>query len=73
MSRVGMYKHLTDNDMVPFSIEETVKKVNSLNYGSQRFLCELVELRENSDDYKKYDEFRRHTQQLRDMLEAGWY
>ena len=73
MSRVGMYKHLGDSDKVQFSIPETVAKVDSLNYGSQRYLCELVELRENSDAYKKFDEFRRHTQQLRDMLEAGWY
>jgi hypothetical protein len=57
---------------VSFSIEEMVKRVESLNYGSQRFLSELVNLREKSPDYQKYDDFAKHTQKLRKLLENGW-
>ena len=73
MRNIDMYKHLNSNDKVPFSIEETVKQVDSLNYGSQRYLSALVNLREKSPEYQKYDEYRKHTQQLRGLLENGWY
>jgi hypothetical protein len=73
MMNIDRYKHLNSEDRVPFSIEETVKRVDYLNYGSQRFLSALVKLREKSDDYVKYDDYRKHTQQLRELLENGWY
>ena len=73
MRNIDMCKHLNSDDKVPFSIEETVKQVDSLNYGSRRYLSALVNLRENSDNYVKYDEYRKHTQQLRELLENEWY
>ena len=72
MRDIDCYKHLNKGDKVDFSIEETVKKVDKLNYGSQRFLSALVNHREKSDSMK-YDSFKKHTQELRTMLENGWY
>ena len=73
MLNIDIYKHLNNSDKVKFSIEETVKTVDSLNYGSQRYLSALVNLRESSPEYQKYDVYRKHTQQLRELLENGWY
>ena len=73
MRNINMYAHLNEQDQVPFSIPDTVKTVESLNYGSQRFLSELVLLREKSPDYQKYESFQKHTQELRELLEKGWY
>lgn len=73
MSRINMYKHLNKTDKIEFSIEDTIKKVDALNYGSQRFLSGLVIYRENHKEYNKHEEFKKHTQQLRELLENGWY
>jgi len=73
MTNIDMYKHLNDDDEVPFSIKDTVKMVENLNYGSQRYLSALVNLRERSPHYEKYHDFKKHTQQLRELLEKGWY
>ncbi len=72
MRDINYYKHLDKDDKVSFSIEETVKDVDGINYGSQRFLSELVILREKSENMK-YEVFKKHTQELRLMLENGWY
>jgi len=72
MRNIDCYKHLNKEDKVEFSIEKTVKKVDKLNYGSQRFLSALVNHRENSNNMK-YDTFRKHTQELRTMPENRWY
>ena len=72
MRTIDMYEHLNADDKVSFSIPETAKKVTELNYGTQRFLSEIVKIREASDDMK-YSQFKQHTQQLRELLEAGWY
>ena len=73
MRTIDSYKHLNGEDKVPFSIEETAKLVNNLNYGSQRFLSALVNLREKSSEYQQYDEYKENTQKLRELLENGWY
>jgi hypothetical protein len=72
MRAIDYYKHLNADDKVKFSIPETAKQVEDLNYGMQRFLCEVVKNREASDNMK-YTRFKQHTQQLRELLEAGWY
>lgn len=72
MRNVDFYKHLNEDDKVKFSMEETAKKVDELNYGTQRFFCEILRIRENSENMK-YKEFERHTKQLRDLLESGFY
>ena len=72
MRNIDMYKHLNEDDKVKFSIPEVAAQVMSLNYGTQRFLSEIVKNREASSDMK-YAEFKKHTQQLRELLESGWY
>lgn len=72
MRNVDFYAHLNADDKTKFSIPETAKIIEGLNYGQQRFLCELLKIREASDNMK-YSQFKQHTQQLRDLLEAGWY
>jgi hypothetical protein len=69
---VDYYKHLNEDDKVKFSIPETAKTVFELNYGQQRFLCEILKLREASENMK-FVAFRRQTKELRDLLESGWY
>ena len=69
---VDFYKHLNNSDQAKFSIPETAKVIMDLNYGQQRLLCEILNLREKSADMK-YDCFARDTQKLRDLLESGWY
>lgn len=73
MSKVGMYKHLNQDDTVPFSIPETAKTVLSLNYGAQRFLSEIVEQRKADERYERLDNFKRRTDQLEELLNDGWY
>lgn len=70
--RIDFYEHLNKDDKVQFSIPDTAKAVKSMNYGQQRFLAALVKLRE-ADENMKYEEYRKHTQQLRQLLESGWY
>lgn len=73
MRGVDDYKHLNDDDKVKFSIPEIAKQVRACNYGQQRFLCEILRLREADVDNMQRKEFVRMTQQLRDMLESGWF
>lgn len=69
---IDYYKHLNEDDRVKFSIPETAKIVYGLNYGQQRFLNELLKLRESSEQMK-FKSFAEHTKQLRELLENGWY
>jgi hypothetical protein len=71
---VDYYKHLNEEDnlSVKVSLPEMAKQVYDLNYGQQRFLCELLKLRESSKDVGK-PIFDRQTKQLRDLIESGWY
>jgi hypothetical protein len=70
---IDYYKHLNEDDKVKFSIEETAKTVYDLNYGQQRLLCELLRLREKDERNKKHQSFRIHTEQLKNLLESGWF
>lgn len=70
---IDYYTHLNKDDKVPFSMEEEAKHIISLNYGARRMLVEIVKQREASESYTKYESFRQNTQELRDLLEKGWY
>lgn len=70
---IDYYTHLNKDDKVPFSMEEEAKRIISLNYGARRMLVEIVKQREASESYTKYESFRQNTQELRDLLEKGWY
>lgn len=70
---IDYYTHLNKDDKVPFSMEEEAKRIISLNYGTRRMLVEIVKQREASESYTKYESFRQNTQELRDLLEKGWY
>ena len=71
--QIDTYKHLSKDDKVPFSIEDTAKLIDGLNYGSQRYLAALVNHREAHPDYEKYECHRDNTQKLRELLEKGWF
>lgn len=70
---INLYKHMDAEDTVPFSMEDTAKILIKLNYGQQRMLAELVNQREADEIAQSYDSHRKHTAQLREMLENGWY
>ncbi len=69
----GDYAHLNETDKVSFSIPEIAKTVFNLNYGQRRFLIELLKLREAHTEYMEYGDYRKYTQQLREMLENDWF
>jgi hypothetical protein len=66
-------RHLDKDDKISFSISKTAKNVYKQNFGQRRLLSELVLIRENSEDHKKYSSFRENTKKLRKLLEEGWF
>lgn len=70
---IDYYTHLNEDDKVPYNINKEVATMIGFNYGARRMLVELVKLREASESYTKYESFRQNTQELREMLEKGWY
>lgn len=70
---IFMYSHMNDSKEVGLTIPNIANQVMDLNYGQQRMLAEILRLREASEDYNKYEQYRKHTKQLRDLLESGWY
>jgi len=73
MDKIQGYRHLDKEDKISFSMTDTVRKIRKLNYGDQRLLAELVKQREESEDFLKYEHFRKSTILLRTLLENGFF
>lgn len=66
------YSHLNGTDKVDFSIHKVAEQVFNQNYGVQRFLVEILKLRE-SDDKQSYNSYSKNTEKLRDLLESDFF
>jgi hypothetical protein len=68
------YIHLEDSDplTIPSSMKEMVAIIRKMNYGEHRFLSELLRQRKASSE-QAYEEFRRHTALLEQLLLEGYY
>jgi hypothetical protein len=76
MPRLGLYDHLNDSDPsdIPCTMPALVHRVRGMNYGTHRFLSELVRQREASVEEERSPEHRAHTALLRALLdEKGFY
>ena len=66
------YSHLNGTDKVDFSIPKIAEQVFNQNYGVQRFLVEILKLRE-SDDKQSYNSYSKNTEKLRELLESDFF
>ena len=66
------YSHLNGTDKVDFSIPKAAEQVFNQNYGVQRFLVEILKLRE-SDDKQSYNSYSKNTEKLRELLESDFF
>jgi hypothetical protein len=66
------YSHLNGFDKVDFSISKVAEQVFNQNYGVQRFLVEILKIRE-SDDKQSYPSYSKNTQKLRELLESDFF
>jgi hypothetical protein len=66
------YSHLNGTDKVDMSIPKVAEQVYNQNYGVQRFLVEILKLRE-SDDKQSYNSYSKNTEKLRELLESDFF
>jgi len=66
------YSNLNGLDKIDFSIPKVAEQVFNQNYGVQRFLVEILKLRE-SDDKQNYNSYQKNTEKLRELLESDFF
>ncbi len=71
---IGMHDHLNRENYfrLEISLTQVVEVVRRMNFGEHRFMSELVRQRKTDPQYKNYSEFKKHTDMLEEILEAGF-
>lgn len=70
------YSHLDKEDQnkqISITIPDVAVQLMNINYGQQRMLANIVKIRERSPSYFRFFEYQKHTDELRELLEKGWY
>jgi len=78
MKKINFYSHLSKEDKVHFSMDETAKEICELNYGDQRMLIAILQVREKQDKIENGNSEMVNTnayftKKLRELLELGFY